>query len=77
MNLMSKIYQREHLYFREVLFHALNTLELSTWMNYSLITKGVVNNNSTVQRQIKVQLHKFAVVIIAGTYIVLLVASAQ
>jgi uncharacterized membrane protein len=32
-----------------------------------------VNNNSTVQRQIKVQLHKFAVVIIAGTYIVLLV----
>jgi hypothetical protein len=29
MDLMGKIYQREHLYFREVLFHALESKELS------------------------------------------------
>jgi len=48
MNLMEKVYQREHLYFREVLFHGLDSLELSTWMNYSLINKSSLEGNSNV-----------------------------
>jgi len=48
MNLMGKIYQREHLYFREVLFHALDALELSTWMNYTLNNKDTVVNTNNV-----------------------------
>jgi len=48
MDLMQKVNQREHLYFREVLFHGLDSVELYTWMNYILINKSVVTNATTL-----------------------------
>ena len=48
MDLMGKIYQREHLYFREVLFHALDSKELSYALNYTLVHKyGTVVDTTT------------------------------